>query len=141
MNMDNPNIDKQIFLFLEKIFGEKLKKLKKKNKSQNASDINSPDQSEEIVNEADLTKEEKEMRVRLIIYEIYKITNPNRLAGETEMDNFIKNVKTRGLEVALKYDGHELSKNFTPQELKNLSSYKDLVQKQLHDSGSRGAGL
>lgn len=38
-----------------------------------------------------------------IIYEIYKITNPQQLAGETELDNFINNTLTRGLDYAKKF--------------------------------------
>lgn len=135
LNMDNPNIDKGIFAFLEQIFGEKLKKLK-----HYKDEKYKIDGQEEGV-EDELTKEEKQIRLRAAIYEIYKLTNPNRLAGETAMENFIKNVKTRGVEFAMKYDGHEMESKFTKTELKNLSSYSDLVKKNIHDGGSRGAGL
>lgn len=135
LNMDNPNIDKSIFAFLDKIFGDKLKKKNISKYSGRELDA----QEEEL--EEELTKEEKEIKLRAAIYEIYKITNPNRLAGETALENFIKNVKTRGVDFAMKHDGHEYAQKFTKTELKNLSSYTSIVKSQIHDAGGRGGGL
>lgn len=48
-------------------------------------------------------KAEQELLHRLIIYEIYKILCPNKLAGETEIDNFINNTRTHGRDYAIKH--------------------------------------
>lgn|GEM_PF-1354919 len=136
LNEDNPNLDPEIFHFLEKIFGNKLKKKKKKEEEEKEKG-----EGEEEGKDDDLTPEEKKHRARMAMYEIYKITNPQRLAGETEMDNFIKNVKTRGLAVACKFEGYEHAEDFTVKEIKNMESYKSAVRQSVHDAGSRGAGL
>lgn len=135
LNMDNPNIDKSIFSFLDKLFGDKLKKKNLSKHSGKQLDA----QEEEL--EEELTKEEKELKLRAAIYEIYKLTNPNRIAGETSLENFIKNVKTRGVDFAMQHDGHEHAQKFTKTELKNLSSYTSMVKSQIHEAGGRGAGL
>ena len=90
--------------------------------------------------EDELTKEEKQIRLRAAIYEIYKLTNPNRLAGETAMENFIKNVKTRGVEFAMKYDGHEMASKFTKTELKTFL-LTVIWLRRIFMMGKQGAGL
>jgi hypothetical protein len=47
----------------------------------------------------------KDIIKRFAIYEIYKMINPRRIAGETAKDNFISNVFLYGLKVAMRYDG------------------------------------
>lgn len=70
-----------------------------------------------------------------IIYEIYKITNPHQLAGETELDNFINNTLTRGTEFAKKFaskDEYALeqlikqaAESLSPSKLKQLDQKGD----------------
>lgn len=138
INEDNPNLDPEIFHFLEKIFGKKLRKKKEKEAKERKDN---GELEEEEGKDDDLTPEEKKRRARLAMYEIYKITNPQRIAGETEMDNFINNVKTRGLAVACKYEGYEHLQDFTAKEIKNMSSYRDAVRQSLHDAGAREIGF
>jgi len=127
LNVNNPNIDLQILHFLEKIFG----KVKKKEKSK----------EEELGIDDELTKEEKKRRVKLAMYEIYKITNPRQLAGESSMENFVNNVKARGMAAACKYEGKEYAASFAMKEITNLESYKDFMAKGVKDFGSRGSGI
>lgn len=42
---------------------------------------------------------------RHAIYEVYKMTNPRKIAGETRKDNFVGNVITKGEKVARKHEG------------------------------------
>lgn len=42
---------------------------------------------------------------RHAIYEIYKMANPRRIAGETNRDNFVGNYITKGEKQARKFDG------------------------------------
>ncbi len=61
-------------------------------------------------------------------YELYKITNPNRLAGETREENFISNAILLGVKKALKYAGleHSIDK-IDPNALKILEkAHQDL---------------
>lgn len=129
LNSDNTNLDPIIFQFLEKILGHRLEKKKEK-------------EDEELENEDNLSEEEKKRRLRLAIYAVYQVTNPNRIAGETEIDNFVKNVKTRGIEVARKFEGMDDEQYFSSKEIKNMSSYRDQIIDDLREKGgSRGAGL
>ena len=48
--------------------------------------------------------EYKKLLKRLFIYEFYKFTNPNRLAGEDPVENFINNVVRLGVEQALQIE-------------------------------------
>ena len=95
---------------------------------------------EEIEKEEELTEEQKQIRLRQIIYEVYKIINPERLAGETSLENFISNVITRGIEVAMEYDGSQYAKKFTEEELNNLESHKTSFVTKLKSEGHKGSG-
>ncbi len=127
-NISNPNLDHTLIPFLEKILGFKLRKKK--------------DKDEELEKEQDekIDKEERERRNRLAIYELYKVINPRRLAGETDLENFISNVQTRGIQVALQNDGKEYAIDFKAQELENLESYRHGFTQTLKDGGTKGFG-
>lgn len=59
---------------------------------------------------------------KFAIYELYKILNPRRIAGNTRYENFVNNVIMMGLEVARKYEGgtnKELQK-YSPEFIKEL---------------------
>jgi len=62
---------------------------------------------------------------RFAVYEIYKVTTPRRIAGETRRQNFVSNVVLRGLKVALKHEGGSLKeiKHYKgiAKEIKNFS--------------------
>jgi hypothetical protein len=87
-----------------------------------------------------LKKEQRELKERLMIYEIYKVLNPNRLAGETELENFVNNVRARGVKEALKYEGSQLYNKFFAQDLENLQSHKHTFQADLQKKGHKGFG-
>ncbi|MFQ3307145.1 MAG: hypothetical protein ACI8ZF_000386 [Candidatus Midichloriaceae bacterium] len=126
LNMDNPNMDMTLVIFLEKVLG--VKKGKDKNKE------------EEEEKEEELTEEQKRIKYQQVMYEAYKILNPERLAGETSLENFISNVITRGIEVAREYDGAQYEKDFTNKEIEDLESHKEGFVSKLRSSGQKGGG-
>ncbi|MCC2646550.1 MAG: hypothetical protein K0R02_615 [Rickettsiaceae bacterium] len=66
----------------------------------------------------------KKLIERFVIYEIYKIMNPRRIAGETKIANFINNMITGGLKRAVKYEGgkkQDLAK-YSPEMIKKLNN-------------------
>ncbi|MFN7039132.1 MAG: DUF5394 family protein [Alphaproteobacteria bacterium] len=73
---------------------------------------------------------------RIAIYEEYKALNPNRIAGETKLDNFIHNMKIGGMKRASKYEGGK------EKDLKGYSAdlIKELEQayKENKNKGGRG---
>lgn len=73
-----------------------------------------------------LTKEAqkafKQTLKRFVIYELYKVLNPKRIAGETKAENFINNVITSGMKQARKFEGGKDNeiKQHSPELLKQL---------------------
>ena len=58
------------------------------------------------------------------VYEIYKVMNPKRIAGETRKENFAHNVIERGLETAKHYAGgtkHEIER-YSPKFVQKLEN-------------------
>ncbi len=41
---------------------------------------------------------------KFVIYEMYKVISPKRIAGETHKDNFLTNAVIRGIKIAAKYE-------------------------------------
>lgn len=76
---------------------------------------------------------------RFIIYEIYKILTPRRIAGQTKLDNFIANFILRGEKVARKFEGGSDAdiKKYSPQLIKKLR----LKRKKHVNSGGGGKGI
>ena len=128
LNQNNPNMDLSLILFLEKALG--ITKSKKKEK----------DKEQEEEKEEELSEEQKKIRYQQIMYEAYKILNPERIAGETSLENFLSNVITRGIEVAREYDGAQYEKDFSKKEISDLDSYKESFVDKLKSSGHRGGG-
>lgn len=128
LNMDSPNVDKEILGFLIRFFTLRTQELQ---------EFLDGKAEEERLNE----KREFETLMRFVIYEIYKMTSPRQLAGETAMQNFVKNVELRGLEEALKYEGKEFVKNFALSELKGLELQGRSFVDTIKSVGVRGAGL
>lgn len=124
LNINNPSLDISIMYFLEVFLGKAREK-----------DVEVEEDKEE-----ELTKEERERRHRLMVYEVYKVMNPNRLAGETSIENFINNVITRGIKTAMKYEGGNFAKFFDAKDLENLESHKHSFSQMLRDSGFKGGG-
>lgn len=122
-NIDNPAIDTEIIAFLLEYLG----KTKKKN--------------EELEEETEIDKEEFEKMMRWVIYEIYKNVTPRQIAGETPVENFVKNVKNLGLEEAVRQEGSEFIKAEVVKELKeieiNKPTFAELV-KQAQKNNDQG---
>ncbi|AEI88877.1 MAG: hypothetical protein IRD7MM_01850 [Candidatus Midichloria mitochondrii] len=90
--------------------------------------------------EEELSEEELKTQTRFVIYEIYKMLNPSRIAGETEIQNFIDNVMIRGVEAALYYDRRNISRGFSKEELKILGQRSKTALRRIDAFGSRGWG-
>jgi hypothetical protein len=52
----------------------------------------------------------KQILKRFAVYEIYKVVNPRRIAGETKAQNFLHNYITGGIKKAMRYDLSEVKK-------------------------------
>jgi hypothetical protein len=128
LNQNNPNMDASLIAFLEKALNISKSKDKDKNKER------------EEEKEEKLTEEQKKLRYQRIMYEAYKILNPERIAGETSLDNFISNVITRGISVAREYDGAQYERDFTKNDLGDLESYKESFVNKLKSAGQKGGG-
>ena len=66
--------------------------------------IDGPKDVQAHLNSQSLNALKNEMK-RHAIYEVYKMTNPRRIAGETRKDNFVGNYVTKGEKVARKHEG------------------------------------
>lgn len=128
-NRDNPNVDVSLIEFLEKVLGVKRSKDKVKEPSL---------QEKEAKRVMD---EYKKHRQRMVMYEIYKVINPNQLAGETKFENFLNNLVTRGLHVARQYNGKEYENMFTTKEIENIASYGNIFKELIKETGTRGKGI
>lgn len=64
----------------------------------------------------------KQLLKKFAIYEIYKVMNPHRIAGETKKENFVSNYITGGLRKAIKYEGGSKKdmKSYSNKMLKDL---------------------
>ena len=76
---------------------------------------------------------------RFIIYEIYKILTPRRIAGETNLQNFISNFIIRGEKQAIKYESgsKKVLKKYSPQFIKKLR----IKRKKFVSSAGGGLGI
>ncbi len=77
----------------------------------------------------------KDIIKRFAIYEVYKVLNPRRIAGETRSQNFINDAIVYGVKAALKFDnahGAKLSK----AELYKLEQEHKKFTKQSRGSGA-----
>lgn len=81
-------------------------------------------------------KNTKEILKRFAIYQIYKVMNPRRIAGETRRENFVANFITGGIKKAMKYEGGSKDeiKTYSPAMLKNLNKAHTAFKK----NGGRG---
>ncbi len=124
LNLNNAHFDLYLLKLLCRILGISLNKIDKK------------EQEQEEEKQDELTEEQKKNYMRWIIYEAYKIVNPNRIAGETDLENFISNVKTRGIKEAMKYtsNGEEYEKEIGRRVInkmdKNCSSFVAMLKSQ-----------
>lgn len=73
---------------------------------------------------------------RLATYEVYKILNPRRLAGETKIDNFINNIITSGIEFAKKHEKKSDIEQYYSEHGKIIKEAEKKTQ-QFKGSGGR----
>ncbi len=139
-NLDKNNLDLKLLKFLEKFLGIDLKEKKKERERDEEERDEDLEREQEKEEELSLSKQERERRYRLAMYEIYKVLNPHQLAGETALENFVNNVRTRGVHEALKYEGAEYFKQFDKKDLENLESHRFGFAQALKDNGSIGGG-
>lgn len=68
-------------------------------------------------------KHTKQIMKSFAIYEIYKMQNPRRIAGETRRDNFVNNFIVGGIRHAMKYAGgkREVSRSELVKISRNIS--------------------
>ena len=77
----------------------------------------------------------KRIMKNFVVYEIYKVMNPKRIAGETKEDNYRKNLIQGGEQLASRYEGGKES------DLKEYGAAK--VERIKHEalSMSKGGGM
>ncbi len=74
----------------------------------------------------------KQVMRRFAVYEVYKLMNPRRIAGETKRQHFMSNIITLGLRKAIKYEGEtieQVKKEYAPSVLKNLEKQHSRFKK------------
>lgn len=91
-----------------------------KNAEQNL--INSKDNYFNISNQS--REDLKKIIKNFAVYEIYKVMNPKRIAGETRKQNFVNNMMIGGINRAQKYAGGNKSeiKQYSPEFIKKLEN-------------------
>lgn len=73
---------------------------------------------------------------RLATYEVYKIMNPRRLAGETKLENFVNNIITSGIKFAEEYESKSDVQHYHATASK-LIKEAEKKHKQFKGSGGR----
>jgi hypothetical protein len=142
INMHNPEIDSALIRMLAEMLGISLEKT-----SLGDSVFTSKNAQQKTPEEERLEKEQQEQVVRFMIYELYKMTNPRQIAGETKLDNFISNVLMYGIKEALQYAGSFYSNKFTDKQIEALESvgktesFADALNKGLSSVRSGGRGI
>lgn len=73
----------------------------------------------------------KKIMKNFAVYEVYKVMNPNRIAGETAKENYRHNLSRGGEKLASKYEGGKESdlKEYGKAEVKNIKSQARVIQK------------
>jgi hypothetical protein len=137
-NIDNPSVDPSLIALLQKFLGIDRKKDKKK--------ATGEEEKEEELDFEGMSKEQKAHIYRMMVYEIYKVLNPHRIAGETPIENFIHNVQRYGIKEALNHEGSEFVKNFREEDLEKIESHKfsfvdNLAKEGIKHSTGWGRGV
>lgn len=99
-----------------------------------------PDLSEEAKNKirdinAEAEKDMKRLIKNFIVYEIYKVMNPKRIAGETKKNNYEHNLFKGGEKLANKYEGGKKSdlKKYGEAEVNRIKQKVDIARKKKQD--------
>lgn len=127
LNMDNASVDATLIALLQRFLGVDLEKDKKK-------------EEEELLEYEEMSAEQKAHIHRAMIYEIYKVLNPNRLAGELPIENFINNVRKYGIAEAMQHEGKEFAKYFNIKDLENIESHRFSFTESLAKGGIKSGG-
>jgi len=79
----------------------------------------------------------KKIMKNFAVYEVYKVMNPEKIAGETSKDNYRNNLARGGEKLAGKYEGGKESdlKEYGKAEVKNIKSQAFQIKKGGFDLG------
>lgn len=106
---------------------KKLQKSFEENKDVDAS-INMEDMDHEYM-DGDYLKNFRKIVRNFIVYEIYKLINPRRLAGETKEQNMVDNIVMYGVKRAAKFERKDGLSKLDPELVKELEKkYKIFTQ-------------
>ncbi len=106
---------------------KKLQKSFEENKDVDAS-INMEDMDYEYM-DGDSLKNFRKIVRNFIVYEIYKLINPRRLAGETKEQNMVDNIVMYGVKRAAKFERKDGLSKLDPELVKELEKkYKIFTQ-------------
>ncbi len=123
LNIDRADIDPALIAILQRFLGIDFGKDKKER------------DEEELLEYEEMSKEQKEHIHRIMVYEIYKTLNPNQLAGETALENFISNVRRYGIAEAMQHEGKEFANQFNKKDLENIESHRFSFVDHLKNAG------
>lgn len=117
-NTKEKTVDEKVTLELTKFTSDLIKKYQ--DIDQDIDKNQSEDHNYPLDKKAKLTI--KKLIKEFTIYEIYKVMNPKRIAGETKKDNFAHNMVMGGHKKAGKYEGGKKSdlKSYGTAEVKNI---------------------
>ncbi|MBF8246435.1 MAG: DUF5394 family protein [Rickettsia sp.] len=76
-----------------------------------------------------LINAQQELSRRHLIYEAYKILNPKRIAGETEIENYKHNYLIGGIKKAEKYSKGKIGKKIPAKDLKTIQAKRSSLVK------------
>lgn len=129
-NSSNPSLAPDMITLICNFLGINLSQEEEKENDQEKSE------------EDELPEKERKAHIfRMACYEVYKMINPNRLAGETELANFLNNARRIGIRDALKYASPELSQNIIKHAVdleEPRTANKDNFVDQIEKAGKGG---
>lgn len=107
---------------------------------------------QEVAKEKETIENEKDQKIkqiesdqiyRFVIYEIYKIITPYRIAGETDLENFMSNVALRGMDFAIKQQKINMDKipDATEELEVRKKSFVEFVKSQGFQSRAKGLSI
>lgn len=124
MGMEERKIAKDIAKLTRDITAEKINKKSPEQKDE-FKGAKLDKQKDDNKNITDKSKEDLKQNIkRFAIYEVYKVMNPRRIAGETKKDNYQHNMMIGGEKLASKHTGgkeHEV-KSYSKKFVKNTKT-------------------
>ncbi|NRB11275.1 MAG: DUF5394 family protein [Rickettsiaceae bacterium] len=106
-----------------KAIKEKTKELIEKHEAELEEDINKTKDKSLYHVKSKARENLKRILKVMAIYEIYKVMNPERIAGESKKDNYVHNMMRGGTKLASKYTGGKESdlKNYSKGFIKDVA--------------------